>query len=217
VLVLGIDNTSECNPVTQEGTSSSLVYADESFINDLELGCSLLPLPDPASVRSALPSDVRTGSFEGDGLVYYRRKGYLNRDGGWADAGQGVRILLSEVKKLGVKVLSEKPVSNIQWDDGKATGVSCADGTTYDADVVVLATGSWTPSAFRDLDLGGRCLSTGYDITWVNSSICRLTITPGSFRQIVAMIQLTEDEAERYQNCPVVLDFLNGFYCFPVR
>lgn len=163
MLVLGVDKTSECNPVAQEGTSSpSGAYADESFINDLELGCSLLPLPDPVSLRSVFPPNVRTGSFEGDGLVYYRRTGYLNRDGGWADAGQGVSILLSEVQKLGVNVLSGKSVSNIQWNNGKANGVSCADGATYDADLVVLATGSWTPSTFRDLGLEGRCLSTGY-------------------------------------------------------
>ncbi|XP_006461240.1 hypothetical protein AGABI2DRAFT_70165 [Agaricus bisporus var. bisporus H97] len=168
--------------------SASLAYANESFINDLELGCSVLPLPDPASVRSVLPSDARIGSFEGDGSVYYRRTGYLNRDGGWADAGQGIRILMSEVQKLGVKVLPGKSVTNILWDDRKATGISCADGSTYDADLVVIATGSWTPSAFPDLDLRG---------------------------QFVAMIQLTEDEAEHLRSSPVVLDFLHGFYCFP--
>lgn len=30
------------------------------------------------------------------------------------------------------------------------------------------------------------------------------------------MIQLSPFEAEKYKNCPVVLDFSSGFYIFPV-
>ena len=36
------------------------------------------------------------------------------------------------------------------------------------------------------------------------------------YRQCVAMIQLTPEEAVKYQDCPVVLDFKSGFYVFPV-
>jgi sarcosine oxidase/L-pipecolate oxidase len=35
-------------------------------------------------------------------------------------------------------------------------------------------------------------------------------------RQCIAMVQLTQEEADIYKNCPVVLDFESGFYIFPV-
>ncbi|KXN85293.1 L-pipecolate oxidase [Leucoagaricus sp. SymC.cos] len=183
------DEGNDVVPAT--GTPS---YTDESLLNELELGCSLLLLPDSESIRSAFPSDVPVGSFKGDGVQSMHRMGYLNHDGGWADAGQGVRILLSEVKRLGAKVLPGKSVSCVQQTNGRVTGVLCADNTLYDADLVVIATGSWTPSTFPELKLHETCLATG---------------------QCVAMIQLTEEEAAVYQDCPVVLDFTSGFYAFP--
>lgn len=170
MLVLGYDNSAEEGPEEGGGNYGgddvvpaigSSTYADESFANDLELGCILVPLPDPASIRSAFPSGVRTGSFEGDGMGSQRRMGYINRDGGWADAGQGVKILLSEVKRLGAKIYPAKSVSKIRKENGNATGVSCTDGTAFDADLVIIATGAWTPSAFPDLNLQGKCLATG--------------------------------------------------------
>ena len=35
-------------------------------------------------------------------------------------------------------------------------------------------------------------------------------------RQTVATIQLTAEEGDRYRGCPVILDFVSGFYIFPV-
>jgi sarcosine oxidase/L-pipecolate oxidase len=171
VLVLGHDSSAERQPEAPEiedkgdgaisGAESSSSYADASFMNDLELGCSLSPLPDPASIRSVFPSDVPIGSFEKLGPGDSRRMGYLNHDGGWADAGQGVEVLLSEVKRLGVKVCPGKPVSAVQQSNGKVSGVLCTDGTIYEADLAVIATGSWSPSTFPDLGLHETCLATG--------------------------------------------------------
>lgn len=47
-------------------------------------------------------------------------------------------------------------------EDGKTTGVNCADGSLFRADLVVIASGSWTPSTFPSLPLFGKCLATGY-------------------------------------------------------
>lgn len=33
--------------------------------------------------------------------------------------------------------------------------------------------------------------------------------------QSIVTIQLTKEEADRYKQCPVVLDFDSGFYIFP--
>ena len=133
-------------------------YADEAYRNDLNLGCSLVPLPDPGNIRSAFPSGVPVGSFD---KAYLHCKGYINRDGGWADAGQGVRILLSKVQSLGAVIHAGKSVCSIQQKDGTVTGLSCTDGDFYEAELVVIATGSWSPSAFPDLGLQHTCLATG--------------------------------------------------------
>ncbi|KAJ3575067.1 hypothetical protein NP233_g1353 [Leucocoprinus birnbaumii] len=174
-------------------SANGSTYASESFLNDLKLGCSLVPLPDPATIRSVFPAGIPVGSFEGNGTRTLRQ-GYLNRDGGWADAGQGVNILLSRVRQLGAKVHPGKAVSSLQHDNGRVIAVRCTDDSVYDVDLLVIATGSWSPSAFPDLRLQDACLATG---------------------QCVAMIQLTEEEAERYQDIPVVLNFSTGFYAFP--
>ncbi|KAF9451499.1 FAD dependent oxidoreductase [Macrolepiota fuliginosa MF-IS2] len=201
VLVLGYAKDPSSGRAEDEGQrkgdeaapEADLTYTDQSFLNDLEIGCNLVPLPDPASIRLALPPDVCTGTFGDDGASR-PMKGYINRDCGWADAGQGIRILLSEVNRLGAKIHSGKPVSSIRQENGIATGISCLDGSVYDADLVIIAAGSWTPSAFPDLNLEGKGLATG---------------------QSVAMIQLTEEEAELYRDTPVILDFATGFYSFP--
>jgi len=105
-------------------------------------------------VRSIFPTDVRTATFS-------ERGGYLNCDGGWANAGQGLSILLSEVIALKGKVLPGKSVYQILRQDGKTIGVQCTDGSIFDAGLVIIATGSWTPSAFPELDLAHMCLATG--------------------------------------------------------
>lgn len=70
-------------------------------------------------------------------------------------------MLISKVTALGAKIVPAKRVKHLLQQDGKTTGVECADGSTYDASLVVLAVGSWTPSSFPILDLGSRCLATG--------------------------------------------------------
>lgn len=42
-------------------------------------------------------------------------------------------------------------------------------------------------------------------------------IVPPRVRHAIATIQLTEEEAARYRDVPIVIDFRLGFYVFPVR
>ncbi|KAF9526632.1 FAD dependent oxidoreductase [Crepidotus variabilis] len=177
-------------------------YADKSYHNDVVLGSRLNNLPNGEAIREVFPPDVRTGTFE-------QSAGYLNLDSGWANAGKGLRRLMQHIETLNGRILPGKEVNKIlrhsveqpkevspakQQAAGKISGVQCADGSIVLADLVVIATGSWTPSAFTDLDLGKVCLATG---------------------QPVAMIQLSKEEAEIYRRCPVILDFSSGFYIFP--
>ncbi|KAF4621342.1 hypothetical protein D9613_000843 [Agrocybe pediades] len=173
VLVLGLSDTP---------------YADEAYKNDVSLGASVRTLRDSDAIRSVFPAQVQTGTFADSA-------GFLNHDGGWANAGQGLARLIDHVKKLNGKFLPGTRVANLCRDsNGRTTGVQTADGSVLDASLVIIASGSWTASTFSELELGHICLATG---------------------QSVAMVQLTESEAEKYRNCPVVFDFVSGFYVFP--
>jgi len=162
-------------------------YVNESYRNDIALGAVVERLENGDQVRSVFPPNIRTGTFS-------EHEGYLNHDGGWANAGQGLSILLNEVIALKGKVLPGKIVHRILRHNGKTIGVQCTDESVFDAGLVIIATGSWTSSAFPDLDLAHMCLATGEGI---------------------AMVQLSEQEAKAYKNCPVILDLSSGFYIFP--
>ncbi|KAF7351164.1 DAO domain-containing protein [Mycena sanguinolenta] len=139
--------------------SGSVDYAHKAYLHDRDIGLRVVPLDSQATFHQVFPPQAHLGTFG-------NRTGYLNRDSGWANAGQG-----------------------------KTTGVRCGDGTVFDAlELVVLATGSWTGSAFPDLPMGNIFQATG---------------------QCIAMVQLTPEEADAYKECPVVLDFASSFYIFP--
>ncbi|KAG6813524.1 hypothetical protein H0H92_010229 [Tricholoma furcatifolium] len=170
------------------GFSQKDAYADASYQNDVALGATLTQLAHADVIRDAFPSGVPTGTFENS-------SGYLNMEGGWANAGQGIAVMLETVVSLGGKVIPGKTVNRVTRDDkGQTNGVECNDGTLYQATVVVLATGSWTSSTFPKVTAHTSGLSTG---------------------QCVAMVQLDKEEAELYKDIPVVLDFETGFYVFP--
>jgi glycine/D-amino acid oxidase-like deaminating enzyme len=87
---------------------------------------------------------------------------FLNLDSGWAAAARAVEMLLARVIALGGKVLGGKTVTGlIREDDGRTRGVTLADGSSIHASLVVIASGSWTASTFRELELSEKCLSTG--------------------------------------------------------
>ncbi|KAH7910985.1 FAD dependent oxidoreductase [Hygrophoropsis aurantiaca] len=93
-------------------------------------------------------------------------------------------------KCVGVRVLRRR---------GDTTHNSAGADTTEEVirgDIVVLAAGAWTASAFPELgpSVQGRCVATG---------------------QSVATIQLTPASAAPYRDAPVFLDFDTGFYVFP--
>ncbi|KAI0665651.1 FAD dependent oxidoreductase [Trametes maxima] len=162
-------------------------YTDKAYENDVTLGARIENISDAEAVRKVFPSGVSVSIPE-------HARGYLNRDGGWAFASKGVRLLMDKVSTRGGSIVPGKAVSALLRTDGKTTGVACADGSTLEADLVVLSVGSWTASAFPELSFQNQCLATG---------------------QTVAMIQLTPEEGDLYRDCPVVLNFHSGFYMFP--
>ncbi|KIK22355.1 hypothetical protein PISMIDRAFT_505957 [Pisolithus microcarpus 441] len=178
-------------------------YADKSYENDVAEGARVSLLPDAERIRSTFPASLRTSGHEhppqsrllGDFADY---SGYINLDGGWAEATRSIKILLDIVIARGAKVESRKEVLTLLNSSadksGYTCGAICVDGSTYPADRVILATGSWTASSFPGLALDQRCLASG---------------------QSLASLQLTQEESERYREIPVVLDFRTGLYVLP--
>jgi sarcosine oxidase / L-pipecolate oxidase len=142
VLVLGSSKDSEHT------------YTKDSFHNDVTVGATLQRLPDGRAIRGIFPPQVRTAAFD-------KNAGYINFDGGWANATQGLAMMTSKVVSLNGKVVASKNVTKIIRQNCRTTSVECSDGTLYDASLLVVATGSWTHSAFPELNVGSRCLATG--------------------------------------------------------
>lgn len=131
-------------------------YSRESYNNDLAIGADVTLLETPDTLRSAFPSSTPVASLD-------NKTGYLNKDGGWADAGKGLKRMIDRVTQMGVTILSGKEVREIIKDENgfKTTGVRCSDGSQYGATLVISALGSWTPSTFSGLNYNGACLATG--------------------------------------------------------
>lgn len=145
------------NVCSQSVGDGSRAYLEESFRNDVALGGRLTELIGADDIRGAFPDGVRTASFK-------NRKGYVNHDNGWADAGQGMALMIQKVEALGGKFITGKTVSGLLRENGNNTvtvGVRCSDGTVYEAALVILSLGSWTASALPELGLEKRCLATG--------------------------------------------------------
>jgi len=152
-----------------------------SYENDVAEGSRVLVLPDADSIRSAFPKPLQpltttaTPAPEADAAppsprdalgTFTTRTGYMNYDGGWAEAARAVKILIDVVVSRGAKVEGGKEVvtllKNARADGSRCThGVQCSDGSTYFADRVIVATGSWTASNFPGLALDRMCLATG--------------------------------------------------------
>ncbi|EEB95831.1 hypothetical protein MPER_05142 [Moniliophthora perniciosa FA553] len=162
-------------------------FADEAYKNDLKQGIRVRKLENQKEIAQMFPP--------GTTVSFHECKGYMSYDSGWADAGKAIGLMTSKVASMGGKIIPGKTVKALLRTNGTRTsGVECTDGSVFEADLVVIATGSWTPSTFPGLDLGEKCLATG---------------------QCVAMVQLSPEEANAYRRIPVVLAFNTGFYIFP--
>jgi sarcosine oxidase/L-pipecolate oxidase len=139
------------------GPAGEELYASKSYTNDVALGVRTIKYDSgDAITRTIFPVGVKTGpAFEDVGSAF------LNVDSGWAAAHRGVDVLMSRVIALGGKVVRGKTVTGLIREHGQTHGVLLADGCAIRAGLVVIATGSWTASTFRELALDEMCTSTG--------------------------------------------------------
>jgi len=120
--------------------------------------------------------EMKTGTFEGDSYAVLRRRGHnpqrlgpeglaehfpawargSYRDGyfipraGWAEAGRVVSFLLAACREAGVKIIENRAVTALKEEDGRVSSVQTAQGA-LEGDVVVLASGAWTPQLLPEL------------------------------------------------------------------
>ncbi|KAG6357349.1 hypothetical protein INS49_013225 [Diaporthe citri] len=118
-----------------------------------------------------------------------------HRQGGWADAGASISELAKRCSFEGVAFqtgLRGTVTSLVTPEDPDGSiGVKVATGDVLRARRVVLATGAWTN---RLLDAEHALSASG---------------------QSVAFVQLTDSEAAELKDCPVMIDFETGVFCFP--
>ncbi|OCF38305.1 sarcosine oxidase [Kwoniella heveanensis CBS 569] len=122
-------------------------------------------------------------------------RGLWCANGGWVAARDAIDSVGRELVNLGVKSSfgsSGTFASLLLSEDGKTCrGVKTVDGTEWEADLVVLAAGAWSPVL---VDLEGQCTSK----CWV---YCH--------------VQLTDEEAEAMRGVPTMYNDVYGFFFEP--
>ncbi|GAA4226977.1 glycine/D-amino acid oxidase-like deaminating enzyme [Sagittula marina] len=70
----------------------------------------------------------------------------LNGNEGWVDLPSLINKLASEVTELGGTIVTDAGPASLIVEDGHCTGAVCADGRSFNADKVLLATGPAVPA-----------------------------------------------------------------------
>lgn len=77
--------------------------------------------------------------------------GYLNPRAGWAESGRVVERLLLLARQAGAELREGKSFARLLESDSRVIGVETADGERLLADLVVMASGAWTPKLLPHL------------------------------------------------------------------
>ena len=175
--------------VYPNGSSNASTYAMKSYENVKPIeGDRVVYLPTRADVQAAAPA--------------YREKdlvniagGYVNWGSGWSHAEDSVRYIKQRLDREGkVKFRTGLAVDKVLFDNNAAAkGVLLTDGTSISTDLIILATGAWSPQI---IDLRGRAISTG---------------------QAVAFMPISDEELAVLSRMPTILNFANGIFIIPPR
>ena len=139
-----------------------------------------------AAAKASQEQPEATTSLAGD-------FGYVNWRSGWADAEKGMRALRAKLESTCRITFLHGTVSRLQFSTTQVTGVTLSDKTTLTADLVVLATGAWTPAL---LDTRGVCSATG---------------------QVLAYLPISQAEQDELGANPTLLNESSGLFIIPPR
>jgi sarcosine oxidase/L-pipecolate oxidase len=137
----------------------STAYGSLSLKNDLAAGARVERISTPEELQAAkiFPEGLELGDLLNPPMLH-------NFEGGWAEAAEGVKRCIELVREMGGKVIGGKKAVGVtrgEGEGGKVNGVRFEDGSVMDADIVVLATGSWTAPSFPDLKLDKHVFASG--------------------------------------------------------
>jgi len=119
--------------------------------------------------------------------------GYINRSSGWADAEAAMKFARRKVEETGRVQFRTGEAKRLLQRGRKIVGVELSNDNIIQADLVMLATGAWTGAL---VDLRGRAEATG---------------------QVLAYMDITQDEQDRLEKIPVLLNTSTGLFIIPPR
>lgn len=172
---------------TQKAKLTGLDYARKSWAN-----VQCLASRDPALAEriQELPNSEHIREALGTGGTS-GSWGYINQNSGWADAGKSMAWLLKQVKNTGRVSFVSGTVASLEHNETTVTGAKLSDGRVLSADLVMVAAGAWTGSL---VDLEGQALATG---------------------QVLAYMDITEEEQQLLGSMPVILNLSTGLFIIP--
>lgn len=162
--------------------SLSLPFIEESIKNAEKLGTEKGEWVTAEETKKRWPAF--TGEMDG-------WKIHWNGAAGWANARDALAAMAKEASKAGAEYIYGDVgyAKQLLFDsNGSCVGARCADGSTYFADLVVLAAGA---AAAGLLDMKGQLVAKGHT---------------------VGHIQLTPEEVEKYKDIPIVDHLEDGTY-----
>ncbi|MCJ1303993.1 hypothetical protein MMC08_006804 [Hypocenomyce scalaris] len=164
----------------------SIPFVEGSIATSQRLGVQGLERMTPDRVRERFP--VVTGDLEGWKINVW------NPTAGWARSGEALRRMALAAQKNGVEYIwgDRGYMKDFIFSDvGECSGVRTHDNTVHAADIVILATGAWTPSL---TDLGAQVMSKGH---------------------CVAHIALSPAERQHYGAMPILDNLELGYFLPP--
>jgi len=117
--------------------------------------------------------------------------GYVNWRSGWADAEKAMRALRAKLEATNRVDFVHGTVKRLRFSSSAVEGVQLADGASHSADLVMLATGAWTPAL---IDTRGVCSATG---------------------QCLAYLPIDAREQHALGDCPTLLNESSGLFMIP--
>ncbi|MGV1761704.1 NAD(P)/FAD-dependent oxidoreductase [Rhizobium sp. A22-96] len=94
-----------------------------------------------------LSADQITKAIPGVDLLSVTRQGaILNPGEGWVDLPSLIGVLAEEFQALGGEIVTDAGRATVNMRDGRATGVTTANGVDWSADAVLLAAGGAVPA-----------------------------------------------------------------------
>ncbi|KAI0120420.1 putative fructosyl amino acid protein [Hypoxylon sp. NC0597] len=185
--ILSADN----GPMLREdGTLTPIAYAKKSWINAMALAqAEGRPMSSVRMMAGSRPLSKVTG------LGKFADWGYLNEASGWADAEASMKWFHERVVATKRVKFINGTAESLETDDStkRVTGARLKDGSVLSADLVIVAAGAWTPTL---VDLSQQAVATG---------------------QVLGYIDLTEEEQEKLQKSPVILNLSTGLFMIPPR